>query len=194
MNWNDHSRLKDQHAFLSASKYHWINYTDEKLVSTYLKHMAIERGTKLHEFAATAIRLGIKLPDNTKTLNMYVNDGIGFGLTPELTLYYSENCFGTADTIGYEKNFLRIHDLKTGENTASFHQLEVYAALFFLEYHIVPSSKIKMELRIYQNDERKVYIPEPDTIKRIMNKIIDSDKRIEMIKRGDFNGEPTGLA
>ena len=31
MNWNNHSSLKDQHAFLSASKYHWVNYDNEKI-------------------------------------------------------------------------------------------------------------------------------------------------------------------
>ena len=28
--FNDHSRLAGQHAFLGASKYHWINYDEKK--------------------------------------------------------------------------------------------------------------------------------------------------------------------
>ncbi len=186
MIFNDHSRLKDQHAFLSASKYHWINYSEEKLTAVYNKHMAAERGTELHAFAAECIRLGIKLPDNTKTLNRYVNDAIIYGLTPEQTLYYSDNCFGTADAIGFNNNVLRISDYKSGDNTTSFHQLEIYAALFFLEYKRIPSSKINMILRIYQNDNYREYIPEPETIKKIMNTIITFDKRIEQIKGGSI--------
>lgn len=182
MNFNDHSKLKDQHAFLSASKYHWINYDNKKLIDTYLKWKAAQRGTELHEFAKRCIELGIKLPDTTQTLNMYVNDAIGFGLTPEQTLYYSDNCFGTADAIGFKDNFLRIHDLKTGDTTTSFHQLEVYAALFCLEYNKMPSSKIKMEFRIYQSDQCRIKEPDPEDIKKIMNKIIDFDKIISTVK------------
>ena len=33
MKWNDHSRISGLHAFLGASKYHWINYNEEKLES-----------------------------------------------------------------------------------------------------------------------------------------------------------------
>lgn len=183
MTFNDHSKLKDMHAFLGASKYHWINYTDEKLVASYKKYRAAERGTELHAFAKECIRLRIKLPDNSKTLNMYVNDAIGFGLTPEQTLFYSMNCFGTADAIGFRDKTLRIHDLKTGDTTTSFHQLEIYAALFCLEYNIMPD-KIKMELRIYQSDECHIYNPKPVAIKNIMNTIINFDKRIEQLKGG----------
>lgn len=184
MIFRDHSKYKDQHAFLSASKYHWINYDEAKLVEAYSKYRAAERGTELHEFARNAIRLKIKLPSNSKTLNMYVNDAIGFNMTPEQTLFYSENCFGTADAISFTKNILRIHDLKTGDSTTSFHQLEVYAALFFLEYGMVPSSSIKVELRIYQSDECRVYYPTPEAIKKIMDTIVTFDKKIEELKGG----------
>lgn len=184
MTFNDHSKLKDQHAFLSASKYHWINYDSEKLMNAYLKWRASERGTELHDFARRAIQLGVRLADNTKTLNRYVNDAISFKLTPEQVLYYSDNCFGTADAIGFRNNFLRIHDLKTGDSPSSFHQLEVYAALFCLEYNKIPSDKLKMEFRIYQNDDFRVYDPNPEDIKAIMNKIIDFDKQIEELKGG----------
>ena len=110
MNFKKHSDLEGRHAFLSASKYHWINYDEEKLSDTYLKYLATQRGTELHAFACQCIRLGVKLPRTRKTLNMYVNDAIGYKMTPEQPLYYSENCFGTADTISFNKNLLRIHD------------------------------------------------------------------------------------
>lgn len=181
MNFNDHSKLKGFHAFLSASSYHWLNYTEEKLRTSYSNALAKERGTELHEFAAKAIELGVKLPRNNKTLNMYVNDAIGFRMTPEVVLYYSDNCFGTADTISFKKNFLRIHDLKTGVTPAKMEQLMIYAALFCLEYRHNPED-IEIELRIYQNDDYEVCNPEPKVIRDIMNKIISSDEIIDEIK------------
>ena len=114
MTFNDHSRLRGQHAFLSASKYSWINYDPDKLAVVYTNFMATQKGTELHEFAAKCIELGQKLPRSKKTLNNYVNDAIGFRMTPEQVLYYSDNCFGTADAICFRDDILRIHDLKTG--------------------------------------------------------------------------------
>ena len=181
MNFNPHSNLVGQHAFLSASKYHWINYDEEKLSTAFRKYLAVQRGTELHEFAAMCIRLGQKLPKSKKTLNMYVNDAIGYKMTPEQPLFYSINCFGTADTISFKNDLLRIHDLKTGETPASVSQLRVYAALFCLEYGISPSD-IQTELRIYQLDQIKVDEPESEDIRMIMDKIILFDKRIESLK------------
>ena len=133
MNFNNHSNLEGMHAFLGASKYHWVNYSDEKLVSTYQKHLATLKGTELHDFAARCIKLGQKLPKSKKTLNNYVNDAIGFKMTPEQVLFYSVNCFGTADAISFRNGVLRIHDLKTGVTPAHMEQLMIYAALFCLE-------------------------------------------------------------
>ena len=59
-------------------------------------------------------------------------------------------------------------------------QLEIYAALFCLEYKVKPSD-IKMELRIYQNDEVIVHIPESEDIVKIMQKIVSLDKLLEKI-------------
>lgn len=143
--------------------------------------MAKIKGTQLHEFAAQCIRLGQKLPRSKKTLNMYVNDAIGFRMVPEQILYYSENCFGTADAISFRDQYLRIHDYKSGEVKAHMQQLMIYAALFCLEYKVKPF-EIGMELRLYQSDEIIVYNPEPDEILEIMNKIIDFDKIITKIK------------
>jgi hypothetical protein len=181
MRFNTHSALAGQHAFLGASKYHWINYTDEKLDRVYVAALAAQRGTELHAFASEAIRLGIKLPGNNKTLNRYVNDAIGYRMHPEQILYYSENCFGTADAIGFRRSTLRIHDLKTGVTQTSHHQLEVYAALFCLEYGFKPFD-IDIELRIYQNDEVGVWEGDSDQITHIMDKIITFDKRITAIR------------
>lgn len=181
MRFNRHSNLEGQHAFLGASKYHWINYSDEKVAESFSKFIAVQKGTVLHEFAAQCIRLGQKLPRSNKTLNMYVNDAIGFKMIPEQPLYYSDNCFGTADTIAFRKNFLRIHDYKSGVIPARMEQLKIYAALFCLEYDIKPST-IDIELRIYQNDEIVADNPETEEIVRIMDKIVSFDKIIDNLK------------
>lgn len=181
MNFNQHSNLTGKHAFLGASKYHWINYDSDKLIESYSRFLATQRGTVLHDFAAQCITLGQKLPRSQKTLNMYVNDAIGFKMEPEQVLYYSDNCFGTADAISFRKGELRIHDLKTGAIPAHMEQLMVYSALFCLEYGMRPSD-ISVELRIYQNDEILVHNPEVDEIVPIMDKIISFDKLLTKIK------------
>jgi hypothetical protein len=181
--FNEHSQLAGQHAFLSASKHHWLNYDDEKLDVVYRNAQAAKRGVELHDFAHHAVRLGVKLPRSGKTLHQYVNDAIGFRMVTEQVLFYSPNCYGTADTIAFVTNKLRVHDLKTGVIPGSIHQLEIYAALFCLEYGYKPG-EIEIELRIYQNDEVIVEEPTVDTIAHIMSKIIVFDQRIENLKTG----------
>jgi hypothetical protein len=169
------------HAFLGASKYHWINYDEEKVVESYSKFVATQRGVELHDFARHCISLKQKLAASKKSLNMYVNDAIGFRMSPEQPLFYSENSFGTADAISFHNDFLRIHDLKTGVMAVSMHQLEIYAALFCLEYKKDPRV-IQIELRIYQNNEILCHIPDPDVILIIMEKIVRFDKKLAKIK------------
>ena len=181
MNFNPHYALEGKHAFLSASQYHWLNYSDDKLKDRFLNWKATERGTELHALAAKLIDMKVKLPKTKQTLNMYVNDGIGYNMTTEQILYFSENCFGTADTISFKKGFLRIHDLKTGVTPAHMEQLEIYAALFCLEYDVRPGD-IGMELRLYQNDDKIIFNPTAEDILPIMDKIISSDKIITELK------------
>ena len=181
MNFNKHSNLEGQHAFLGASKYHWINYSEDKVAESYSRFLATQKGTQLHEFAAQCIRLGQKLPKSKKTLNAYVNDAIGFKMTPEQILFYSDNCFGTADAIVFRDDLLRIHDLKTGAIPAHMEQLEVYAALFCLEYKVKPAD-IRIELRLYQSDDILVGNPTVEDIAPIMDKIITFDRIINKIK------------
>ena len=187
MIFNTHSDLKGSHSFLSASGYHWVNYDLEKLEERYLNAMAAAKGTELHDFAAKAIEMGIKLRGTGQTLNQYVNDAIGFGMIPEQVLFYSANAFGTADAIKFQKAtrnrkpLLRIHDLKTGKTPASMKQLEVYAAYFCLEYQYKPA-ELDFELRIYQNDEIQIYEPALEDLVHIMDRIVTFDKHIEMLK------------
>lgn len=174
------------HAFLSASQYHWIRYDDDKIIATYRNHLQKEKGSELHEFAAEAIRLGIRLPRTKQTLNMYVNDAIGFKMTPEVLLFYSENFFGTTDAIAFNEktNVLRIHDLKTGVTPAHMEQLRIYMALFCLKYEYKPQN-IKAELRIYQSCNIEVEEPDPDEINYIMQTGVRFDKLIQSEKEDE---------
>ena len=185
MNFNEHWNQVGKHAFLGASKYSWINYTEDKLVESYKNYLAVQRGTEWHELAASCIKLRQTLPRTRAhlTFNEYVNDAIGYGLSPERVLYFSDNAFGTADSISFKNNTLRIHDLKTGVTPAHMEQLEIYAAFFCLEYQKNPED-IMIVLRLYQNNEIIEEIPEPQVIREIMAKIILFDKRILDIQKG----------
>lgn len=177
MKFVPHYDLVDKHAFLSPSQHAWSNYSDEKLLARYTTRMAAQRGTELHALAHDLIRLGVKLPRTPKTLNLYVNDAIGWKMQPEVVLYHSEEAFGTVDAISFRKKLLRISDLKTGVSPASVRQLEIYAALFCLEYGFKPV-EIDMELRIYQHDTVTVYEGDYDVVTHIMSKIVTFDKLI----------------
>lgn len=178
MIFNKHAHLEGLHAPFGASKSSWLRYTDEKAIE-YLRNMrAAEMGTRLHAWAAETISLGIKQPRSKKTIYAYVNDAIGFKMDTEVVLFYSPNFFGTADSICFRNGMLRIHDLKTGVSPVKMEQLEIYAALFCLEYKIKPG-EIDMELRIYQNDEILVHNPTAEDILPIMDKIVHLNKILE---------------
>lgn len=210
MNFYDHSKLKGQHAILSASQFRWINYDPNKLADIYFNSYMTQIGTVIHEFASKLINQKMKLnetdlnllifylrekgiPDfvinnidiDSMFLNLaqYVNDCIGFGMTTEQILYYSENCFGTTDAISFFRKKLRIHDLKTGSTPAHMEQLEIYAALFCLEYKTKPKD-IGIELRIYQGCDILICEPSHEEIMDICNKIVTSNSIIESIKQG----------
>ena len=183
MFFNRHTNLEGLHAPFGASKSSWLRYSDDKIVEVYNNLQAAEMGTRLHEWAKQTIDLGIKQSRSKKTIYSYVNDAIGFNMSTEVVLFYSENFFGTADAISFRNNFLRIHDLKTGRRPVHMEQLEIYAALFCLEYKIKPGD-IRMELRIYQNDEILVHEPTAEDILPIMDKIVHVNKMLEKIERG----------
>lgn len=183
MNFNQHFRLNGLHAPFSPSQPSWLNYTDEKALDVYSNKKAAEMGTRLHNWAKETIDLGIRQPRSKKTIYSYVNDAIGFRMDTEVVLYYSDRFFGTADAISFKDNFLRIHDLKTGASPVHIEQPLVYAALFCLEYKIKPSD-IKIELRIYQNDEIQIYEPEEGEVEEVMNKIIHLDELLSSYEEG----------
>jgi hypothetical protein len=209
MLWNDHSRdiPRGSHAFLGASKYSWLNYDEEDLELAWKRSYATQMGTALHELAASLIENRIKLSSRDTHLvlysllenniprsiiNMdsimvnllpYVSDGIGYRMKVEQPLVYSENCFGTADSIIFDekKSLLRIHDYKSGTTPAHLEQLEIYAALFCLEYEFKPG-EIEFELRIYQNGDQLIGKPQANNILPTMDKIRKFDKMIDKFK------------
>lgn len=185
--WNPNRKFKkDAHALFGASKYHWINYDENKMLEVYNSNKAKKVGTELHEMAALLIKNKTMLPDVKKTLNQYVNDSILYDLRPEQQLYYSDYFFGTADAIGIIDGVLRIHDLKTGKTPTSMNQLIIYASFFFLEYGLLPTDFKDIELRIYQNNEIKIENPTTEDIVPVMDKIVTVDNIIR--KENQRNG------
>ncbi len=176
MRFNKHLNLQGEHAFLSPSQHHWIHYTPERLVDRWTTAQAAAYGTAQHEYAHREIEEG-HLSGLVGTVGLYINDAIKYRMICEQVLYYSENCFGTVDTITFRHKILRIHDLKTGVIKGSVHQLEVYAALFCLEYNVDPFT-IRIELRIYQDNEITIYDADPKDIIFIMDRIQEFDKII----------------
>ena len=175
MNFQKHLNLEGLHAPFSPSQPSWLRYDDEKALEVYSNRRAAEMGSRLHQWAKETIDLGIRQPRSKKTIYSYVNDAIGYKMDTEVVLFYSERFFGTADAISFRNGFLRIHDLKTGKTPVHMEQLEIYAALFCLEYRIKPGD-IEMELRIYQNDEILIHNPTAEDIAPIMDKIVHLNK------------------
>lgn len=210
MNFNRHFAQEGKHAILSASSWRWINDDKDSLVKRITSSYAQSIGTILHGLAYRHIKYRIKMNKYDKknvmlellsngipgividtidfdrmfeNLMTYVNDGVGFKLFPEVVLYYSDNFFGTADAIGFNENdrILRIHDYKSGVIPAHIEQLEIYAALFCLEYRFKPH-EIDIHLQIYQGADVLYHNPEPGEIKEIIDKIVDYDKFLNQIR------------
>lgn len=203
MNFNEHSNLRGRHAIFSPSSYYWINDTEEDAIRRYCSSFASSVGTALHAMAENYIRYNVKMTrfdkkqipltlltagipaivvdrlpidDIFETIMMYVNDCIGFRMTPEVVLYYSDLSFGTTDAISFDERslILRINDLKTGTTQAKIDQVVIYDALFRLEYcpllRIRPED-IQSELRIYQTGEIQQCNPSSDDVIFVMEQI-----------------------
>lgn len=182
MSYEDISSNSKDHAFLGGSNYHWLNYTPEKLIEAYNRAQAKELGTKLHDLADHRIRLEQQIPkEMLKNMNAYVRDAKAYKMKSEYKIYYSENCWGTADTLSFRGKVLRIHDLKTGSTPAHMDQLRIYAAMYCLARNLSPDD-ITIVLRIYQSNEIIEETANPDEILIIMDKIIEGDRIISEIK------------
>ena len=210
MIFQKYSELEGMHAFLSPSQPHWLRYSDEKLAERFINARAVERGTELHQLAHDLIRLNVMLPRTKTSLNMFVNDAIGYKMASEQPLYYHRFCYGTADAIDYKRNHLRIHDLKTGETEGKMDQLKIYAALFCLNYqdvvrearkigrsdmdiardldlkvnelHFDPRQMNGIELRIYQYGEIRAEEQDPEEIQAIMDIIVHDVEVLKNVK------------
>ena len=185
MKFNYHKDLSGMHAPFTASQSTWLRYDDDKVLEVYANRKAAERGTRLHDWAAETIKLGLKQPRSKQTICSYVTDAIGFAMETEVVLVYSERFFGTADAISFNGQILRIHDLKTGKfGKIESHreQLEVYAALFCLEYRVKPE-EIQVKLRVYKNDDVDAWEPAAEDIRAIMDKIVHLNKLLEKVDR-----------
>lgn len=183
MRFNKHWEVEGQHAFLGASKHHWINYDLEKMKRIWENQFKSRRGSRLHDLAKILIKEKIRLERNNLTFNAYVNDAIGYRMEPEIVLKFSDNTFGTTDAIQFypDEMRLRVHDLKTGTHPGSFHQTEVYCALFCHEYKFNPHD-IEMIMRIYQNDQIFEHVANPNEIERIIEKMKEFEPEIEKMK------------
>lgn len=148
----------------------------------FQKYQLINPDNKSYAYGMNILKQVSTIPREAfETAKNYINDGIGFRMEVEQPLVYSEFFFGTADTISFRDNELRIHDYKSGDHPAAMDQLMVYASLFCLEYEFKPKD-IRTELRIYQFGEYIVCNPVVDDLEDIMGKIIYANKLAEKIK------------
>ncbi len=201
MYWNKHPEFEGKHAFLSASQYHWMAWSDEILKQRYKNSFANDVGTIIHELASKCIKRGIKLSDDDVTLiimtlkdnyipdNVYdinriignlknfVNDSIDNRMSSEVLLFYTENAFGTSDAISFDGKKLKIFDLKTGAIQAHFEQLLLYAAYFCLEYNQDPHN-FDIDLRIYQNNEIAKFEPTGDEVQYYIDTVIEKEMKL----------------
>lgn len=157
----------------------------ENLETYIFKKYYNDEYDEISSFGKTLLKnLGYLPKEVWETVKSYINDGIGFRMKTEQMLVHSDLFFGTADTISFRDNQLRIHDLKTGSTAVHIEQLMIYAALFCLEYKFKPG-EIDIELRIYQNNEILFHKPEVDEILPIMDKIVSEDNRLQKIFKED---------
>lgn len=184
MTWrfNYHKDIEGKHAFLSPSRSTWTRYTPDRLRTVWLNNQKKQEGTFLHDLASRLIKSRNKLDIGANsTLSLFVNDCIDLQMQSEIPLFYSYNCFGTADAIKVEGKNLYIFDLKTGDKEAGFTQLGIYAALFCLEYQKEPED-LNFIFRIYQFGTYKEEHWYYDDIRNLMDIIINSDLIINALK------------
>lgn len=187
MIFHKHPEFSETHAIFSPSQPYWINYDKQKTIDYFDRSRAQEKGTRLHAMVAEMIRCyllyGTPLPNTLSkkdTIGLYFHDACKYRMEPEVTVVYSDICYGHIDALSFDekKRILRIHDLKTGINPAKFLQLEVYAAQFFAEYANdiqyglqIPLESCAVELRIYQFDQCQIETP---PVEFILNDITNS--------------------
>ena len=186
--------VSGQHAFLSPSSYHWFKDTEDELRSRYFSKQQTVRGVREHAFAAEAIELKLPQLDNGSTLNLYINDAIGFRMEAEVPLFYTEDCFGTADALSCREEHwpdgifmtLRVSDLKTGITPADMLQIDIYVAIFFLAYgKMFRPDQTRVVQRIYQNNQIFEHIPHHTEILTNMSRVRDAARQVAYFREED---------
>lgn len=169
-----------KHAMFSPSEKSWVNYDRDKIVARYDQVMAVERGTQLHEFAATAIKLKMLLDPSMGVIADYVQDCITLNVETEQEVIYTPEINGTADAIKYDpyENRLYVFDLKTGQSKASIVQLQIYAAIW-CAYNGKNPLSMKFDLRIYHNQYPERNCSEED--ENLSNRIYDIIEQMNYI-------------
>jgi hypothetical protein len=167
-----------------------LEYDEDKLRRVFFQTQQARRGDELHAYAQRAIDLSIRQAENGTTLSTYINDAIGFRMEAEVPLYYSPECFGTADAAGIRMErgeyVLRISDLKTGTSPASIKQPLIYAGIFFHEYsELFRPEDVKVILRIYQNDQIEELIPDFSEILSVMSTIKTQAAMVAYLREED---------
>ena len=64
--FNRHPNLEGQHAFLSASNYHWINYSEDKVEETYSRWRAAQREPNFTHLLLIVSASGRSCPDRSR--------------------------------------------------------------------------------------------------------------------------------
>ena len=162
-----------------------LNSIDDFIFKKYYDERS-DRVTKEGQRILVCLKRMVKqYPEMLDTIRAYVNDAIGYKMYTEVVLYYTQDFFGTADTLIFneKERLLRIHDLKTGVSVAHIEQLMGYAALFCLEQHIDPLS-ISYELCIYQGNDILVATPDGSDVKTFVDQYIAFDKAISNFEGG----------
>lgn len=207
----DFTKFKGTHAKLNASNSSWRRYkTEEQFYNKYVADYAQDLGTAVHNLSEDLINFKIKVNKNDKhllmyaiakagipknaydldfifpTFAMYVNDAIGYRMTAEKVIGYSEVAYGTSDAISLKDGLLRIHDLKTGHSPAHMDQLITYAAFYCLNNDIKPES-IKFELTLYQAGDKLTYIPTSEEVAEAMQETVNgSDIMMRFLEEGRY--------
>lgn len=211
MTFTKHSDKVGKHAMLSPSSWRWVRDTPDELIKRLASQYMPVIGTNLHEIACKHIKYCIKMNKYDRknvllellakgvpsiildaldfdlifeNLMLYVNDCIGFKMTPEVVLMYSDNMWGSTDAICFDEraHMLRIHDYKSGFGQVYMEQVMIYEALFCLEYQVRPED-IENELRIYQANSILYHNPTPDEINEIMDQIVMGDRILQQLKQ-----------
>lgn len=200
MIWHDNSSRipASGHMIFGGSNKAWHNYSEDDVIRILISKEAAKIGTVVHEWVDQYVKYNNErlLKSDAKHLRQkllsehipeiafdiqtlfpnvqnYVNDAIKYNMRTEEFLYVSDVCGGTADAIMFDEdtNILRVHDLKTGVTPASMDQLYSYVAFFCLEYGYAPGD-LRIETRIYQNNEVIIANPTAEDILPIMDQAL----------------------